>query len=376
MAQLMITDEGYQEMKQNIKNKLNETVNNFIVIGYYLKQIKDNMLYIKDGYGSMKEFVQKEYRLHESTARRLMEINTKFSVDGNSLKIKEEYVGFGYSKLQEMLTVSDDDKELITEDTTVSQIKELKKLEREEEAELGDGSLPLVQMAEKDTAPVKEKTKDEIIHEVIADFWKEKEESLKGNILSDMLTAAMLAEQINPAGTKTYRAGLSMLFFYSYDVGIKLRSIFEKKPWIENITYDSFLELSKEVLLQQREEPEVIEAEYIECATSQEEYEPLPGQITTKDLGIDPENITERKPEEVREDTEASEVERTIPEQHPELVTMQDEAQETKQEDSLAAVYNAELGYFETEYERMANKESLRARSYRLAIELITGCRE
>ena len=123
MEQLTITKEGYIEIKSKIKDKLNETVNNFIVIGYYLKQIRDSGAYINDGYHSIEDFAQGEYHLSKSTADRFMDINTMFSVDGNSLEIKEQYRLYGYSKLQEMLTMKPEDFELISEDTPVRQMR-------------------------------------------------------------------------------------------------------------------------------------------------------------------------------------------------------------------------------------------------------------
>ena len=133
MGQLTITPEGYAEIKSKIKDKLNETTNNFIIIGYYLKQVRDSGAYLQDGYHNMEEFAQGEYRLSASTASRFMDINTRFSEDGNSLQIKKEYYNYGYSKLQEMLTVKENDMELITPATTVAQIREIKKAEKEEQ---------------------------------------------------------------------------------------------------------------------------------------------------------------------------------------------------------------------------------------------------
>ena len=139
MEQLSLFE--YQDIKNKIKTKLNETVNNFVIIGFYLKQVRDNMLYTQDGYKNMEEFARGEFNISASTASRFMDINTRFSEDGNSQILKLEYANFGYSKLQEMLTVKDEDLGLITEDTTVKQIRELKKLNIEYEIIPGVSSL-------------------------------------------------------------------------------------------------------------------------------------------------------------------------------------------------------------------------------------------
>ncbi|WMJ85472.1 DNA-directed RNA polymerase subunit alpha C-terminal domain-containing protein [Anaerocolumna sp. MB42-C2] len=56
-----------------------------------------------------------------------MSINDRFSKDGNSPMIQEEYKGFSISKLSEMLTLTDNQMEQITLTTTVAQIKDIKK---------------------------------------------------------------------------------------------------------------------------------------------------------------------------------------------------------------------------------------------------------
>ena len=132
MEQLTLSLDDYAEVKHKIKEKLNETVHNFIIIGYYLKQVRDSGAFRKDGYRSMEEFARAEYGLSAGTASRFMDINTEFSKNGDSPEIKEEYSGFAYSKLQEMLTVTPEDRELVTEHTTVQQIREIKQAEKEE----------------------------------------------------------------------------------------------------------------------------------------------------------------------------------------------------------------------------------------------------
>ena len=51
MEQLSLFE--YQDIKNKIKTKLNETVNNFVLIGFYLKQVRDSALYTQDGYKNM-----------------------------------------------------------------------------------------------------------------------------------------------------------------------------------------------------------------------------------------------------------------------------------------------------------------------------------
>ena len=111
-----------------------------------------------------------------------MDINTRFSEDGNSQILKQEYANFGYSKLQEMLTVKDEDLGLITEDTTVKQIRELKTYEKQEDkaAVLEEqGNLPIVQMAAEEEKEEVAISQEDPFHEVMQKYWEQHMDTLK-----------------------------------------------------------------------------------------------------------------------------------------------------------------------------------------------------
>jgi hypothetical protein len=58
---------------------------------------------------------------------RLIEINNRFSVDGNSKKLAREYRNYGKSQLMEMLYLADDQLDKVEPDMTVVQIRKLGK---------------------------------------------------------------------------------------------------------------------------------------------------------------------------------------------------------------------------------------------------------
>ena len=122
-----ITLTEWMQWKEDIRQKLAETAQNFVYIGYRLKQIRDSGMF--GGASDIFEFAQNEYGLGKSTVSRFIAINEKYSEGGNSLELKEQYRGFSSSKLSEMLTLPDSECELITEKTTVKDIRELKKFE-------------------------------------------------------------------------------------------------------------------------------------------------------------------------------------------------------------------------------------------------------
>ena len=72
----------YREAKEIIRNKLQGMTQNFIGIGFYLRQIKETEGFQKDGYASVYEFAEDQYGIKRSTAIRWMQMNEKFSQGG------------------------------------------------------------------------------------------------------------------------------------------------------------------------------------------------------------------------------------------------------------------------------------------------------
>ena len=129
-----ITLQDWLEWKEDIRNRLQETSENFIVIGYRLKQMRESRMYEQEGFRSLSEFAQREYNLSRSVVSRLIQINDRFSEDGNSMELKAEYRNYGFAKLQEMLYLTDEELEEVTEDMTVREVREIR-MEREQPEE-------------------------------------------------------------------------------------------------------------------------------------------------------------------------------------------------------------------------------------------------
>lgn len=134
-----MTINEYMSIKEDIKRRLNYLAESFVAIGYRLKQIRDSEAYRQDGYDTIFEFAEKELGLTKSPTSRFMAINDKYSVGGNSLELREEFIGLGKSRLSEMLTMDSEDYILVTDKTSVKEIREIKRMEKaagEEEREL------------------------------------------------------------------------------------------------------------------------------------------------------------------------------------------------------------------------------------------------
>lgn len=115
----------YKELKSGITTHLNNAAEDFFMVGYFLRQISENALFVEDGYKSIWEFAKGEYGLSTSSASRFMAINARFSVDGGE-HMAEKYIGMGVSKLQEMLGLPDEELEKVTQETTVREIRAMK----------------------------------------------------------------------------------------------------------------------------------------------------------------------------------------------------------------------------------------------------------
>lgn len=123
-------DVDYDTTKRIIRADLANMQRSFIDIGCQLMQVRDRELYKDGGYESVWDFAEQEFGIHRSTASRWMKMCQKFSVDGSSPVLKDEYKDFGKSQLQEMLYLEDEQLEEVTPGMTVKEIRELRSPEK------------------------------------------------------------------------------------------------------------------------------------------------------------------------------------------------------------------------------------------------------
>lgn len=122
----MIDEMSIYDLSNIIKAEMNSACDSFVDIGYCLKQIRDRELYLETGHKNIWEFAQDNFGISRSSASRFMAINDKFSIDGNSQILLEEYKDFSSSKLTEMLTLDPEQLSQVTKNTTVKEIRDLK----------------------------------------------------------------------------------------------------------------------------------------------------------------------------------------------------------------------------------------------------------
>lgn len=222
-----ITLNEWMEWKEDIRRKLQETAGNFVYIGYRLKQIRDSGML--DGCADIFEFAQKEYGLGKSTVSRFIAINEKFSEGGNSLELRSEYRAIGSSKLAEMLTLPDAECQLITERTTVKEIRELKNFDRQ-------------QASEEEIEEIQYTPLQKCIIDFLADEKRKDALNQTMELLADDPCEAnqrRAAELINPGEYATHKKGIVFLFLYDYNTGVKYKKMGELEP--VSMTWTEFL---------------------------------------------------------------------------------------------------------------------------------------
>lgn len=114
---------------RTIDEKFAQITASFVTNGYYLRRQYDEKMYEAEGYDSFEEYVKAVYGKSRSWAKRMMQINEKFSVGGNDPRIDSKYIEYSVSQLQEMLYLEEDQLEHITPDMTIKEIREVRKPE-------------------------------------------------------------------------------------------------------------------------------------------------------------------------------------------------------------------------------------------------------
>lgn len=123
-TELPVIDE-YRQNIGIIKQHLIDAAMDFCAVGYYLKEIRDKEQYKEAGYSTIWECAQAEFGLSKSAASRHMNMNDMYSIGGNSPELDQKYISFNKSQLQEMLSLPESEREKVTPETTVTEIRKL-----------------------------------------------------------------------------------------------------------------------------------------------------------------------------------------------------------------------------------------------------------
>lgn len=233
---------NYIDIKQEIRNRLHQVVVSFVEVGFYLKKVNVEGMYKTDNYKDIWEFAKAEYNLDRTAASRFMSINDRYSVDGNSIELQEQYRGLSRSTLVEMLTLPVEDYELITPETKIADIRELKKEEQKQAEDQLEGQESIMSLMP-DAVPDTEKPTNNIsVGDLIRELFRPKEmkELLNRLVMSDPSSKAYeyLIEELNPSCNRVTKKIPYFLFFYKFADGLKLKNVVSGE--IKDMTYKDF----------------------------------------------------------------------------------------------------------------------------------------
>lgn len=128
------TIETYSEFKTALGTELKNQAEGFVRTGYLLKVARDTDILKDSGYATVAEFAQAEYGLTKDVVSRYIAINDRYSKDGYSEYLQEQFEGYGIAKLQEMLTLPDAVLGMLSPDLTRHEIQDIKREVKEETA--------------------------------------------------------------------------------------------------------------------------------------------------------------------------------------------------------------------------------------------------
>ena len=122
----IIYQRDYAEYKQELRTELEKTSEGFVRIGYLLKVARDTDILVGSGYKDYLDFANGEFGLDKSMVSRFIRINDRFSEEGNSDRLLEQYKGFGYAKLAIMLRIPEVITEELSPEYTKAEIQAIK----------------------------------------------------------------------------------------------------------------------------------------------------------------------------------------------------------------------------------------------------------
>ena len=212
---------------REIKEKLNTVAENFVFVGYRLRQILETGVFADAGYTNIFDYAEKELSLNVTAVSRFIAINKKYSVGGYGPELKEQYKGYGSSKLSEMLTMADEDCAVIGAETSVKQIREYKSFLKDEPKE-DDGQMHLMEEKKGSSGGLKK---------LLINYFQGNMDMLR-RVLDDTATAEILQEQMNPTGVHNIKYKTAFLMLKDLEHGVMYRE-FGKAP--ENMTWEELL---------------------------------------------------------------------------------------------------------------------------------------
>ena len=70
----------YADIKNIIRDRVTAMAREYIGIGFFLRKVRDNEMYLEDGYKDIHDFAMNEFGMSKSTVNHCIRINEQFSI--------------------------------------------------------------------------------------------------------------------------------------------------------------------------------------------------------------------------------------------------------------------------------------------------------
>ena len=165
MEQLQLTLPELEQEEKQIRENLGGIVRNFVRTGWHLSRIDRSRAYKLKGYHSVTEYARETFGMAPDGVSRFIHVYEKYSIQGDTPELREEYRDFNFSQLTEMLQLPEGDHAMIRPETKREDIRDLKKFNKQSEHN-PDNLLNWQQ------------DPDEIIQEAVREFFKARQKDL------------------------------------------------------------------------------------------------------------------------------------------------------------------------------------------------------
>lgn len=165
MEQLRLTLPELEQEEKHIRENLGGIVRNFVRTGWHLSRIDRSGAYKLKGYSSVTEYARETFGMAPDGVSRFIHVYEKYSIQGDTPELREEYRDFNFSQLTEMLQIPEEDHAMIRPETKREDIRDLKKFNKQSRNN-PDNLLNWQQ------------DPDDIIREAVKEFFKAREKDL------------------------------------------------------------------------------------------------------------------------------------------------------------------------------------------------------
>lgn len=234
MEYLQMTMDDYIQSKNEIKKDMVGIVKSFVRIGWLLTRIDRSAAYKMDGYSTITEFAKAEYNMTASGVSRFMDVYERYSENGDTPELKEQYRAFNFSQLTEMLQLTDQEQEMFRPEVKRETIRDFKAFQKENDSDpdrLFNWNVDA----------------GDLLGKTIVEYFRENREKMNELFASSAYRDGNIKEMVeilNPSGNGHFRHKTFFMVFYEADRGI-MTNEFAKAP--ESITWQAFADKVHEI---------------------------------------------------------------------------------------------------------------------------------